>query len=147
MNGQIATLGKTGFIGVYAANDGTGGGAIAAMRTAGIKPIPPVTGQDAELAAIQRILTGEQYMTVYKPYAPEAEGAAELAVKLAKGEDVTGADAKVNNVEKDVASVLLEPIAVTKENVKDTIIKDQLYKVADICTAEYAEACKAAGIS
>jgi D-xylose transport system substrate-binding protein len=147
MNGQIATLGKTGFIGVYAANDGTGGGAIAAMRTAAIKPIPPVTGQDAELAAIQRIVSGEQYMTVYKPYAPEAEGAAELAVKLAKGETVTGADAKVNNGQKDVASILLPTVAVTKENLKDTVIKDGLWKVAEICTAAYAAACTAAGIS
>src|SRR5947209_12693306 len=59
--------------GVYAANDGTAGGAIAAMKSAGVNPLPPVTGQDAELAAIQRILTGEQYMTVYKAIKPEAE--------------------------------------------------------------------------
>src|SRR6266508_577934 len=65
--------------GVYAANDGTGGGAIAAMKAAGVTPLPPVTGQDAELAAIQRILAGEQYMTVYKAIKPEAEAAAELA--------------------------------------------------------------------
>jgi D-xylose transport system substrate-binding protein len=146
MNGQIATLGKTGFVGVYAANDGTGGGAIAAMRTAGIKPIPPVTGQDAELAAIQRIVTGEQYMTVYKAYKPEAEKAAELAIALAKGDSVSGADDKVNNGQKDVASVLLEPVAVTKENIMDTVVKDGLYKVEDICTAQYAAACKAAGL-
>ena len=146
MNGQIATLGKTGFIGVYAANDGTGGGAIAAMRTAGIKPVPPTTGQDAELAAIQRIVSGEQYMTVYKAYKPEAEKAAELAVALAKGDSVSGADDKVNNGQKDVASVLLEPVAVTKENIKDTVIADGLYKVEDICTAVYAAACKAAGL-
>lgn len=147
MNGQIQTLGKTGFIGVYAANDGTGGGAIAAMRTAAITPLPPVTGQDAELAAIQRIVSGEQYMTVYKPYPQEAEKAAEMAVALAKGESVSGADAKVNNVQKDVPSILIDTIPVTKENLKDTVIKDGLWKVADICTAEYAEACKAAGIS
>ncbi len=146
MSGQITQLGKTGFIGVYAANDGTGGGAIAAMRTAGITPLPPVTGQDAELAAIQRIISGEQYMTVYKAYAPEAEKAAEMAVALAKGEDVAGADAKVANGQKDVASVLLEPIAVTKENVKDTIVKDKLYTVEQICTADYAAACTAAGL-
>ena len=147
MNGQITTLGKTGFVGVYAANDGTGGGAIAAMRTAGIKPLPPVTGQDAELAAIQRIVSGEQYMTVYKPYAPEAEGAAEMAVKLANGESVDNATAKVNNGQKDVASVLLPTVAVTLENLKDTVIKDGLWKVEEICTAEYKAACTAAGIS
>src|SRR4030081_3414913 len=62
--------------GVYAANDGPAGGAIAAMKAAGVKPLPPVTGQDAELAGIQRIVAGEQYMTVYKAMKPEAEGAA-----------------------------------------------------------------------
>jgi len=147
MNGQITTLGKTGFVGVYAANDGTGGGAIAAMRTAGITTLPPVTGQDAELAAIQRIIAGEQYMTVYKPYPQEAEKAAEMAVALAKGESVSGADAKVNNQQKDVPSILIDTIAVTKENVKDTVIKDGLWKVEEICTAAYKAACTAAGIS
>ncbi len=62
--------------GVYCANDGTAGGAIAAMKAAGLSPLPPVTGQDAELAGIQRILAGEQYMTVYKAIKPEAEAAA-----------------------------------------------------------------------
>ena len=68
--------------GVYAANDGTAGGAIAAMRTAGLQPVPPITGQDAELAAIQRIISGDQYMTVYKAIKPEAEAAAQLAFDL-----------------------------------------------------------------
>ena len=76
MDQAITALGKDGFVGVYAANDGTAGGAIAAMKGAGINPIPPITGQDAELAGIQRILVGEQYMTVYKAVKPEAEAAA-----------------------------------------------------------------------
>ncbi len=87
MDQAITSLGKDGFVGVYAANDGTGGGAIAAMKGAGITPIPPTTGQDAELAAIQRMLAGEQYMTVYKAVKPEAEAAAELACSLAAGQD------------------------------------------------------------
>ena len=82
MEQAITQLGADGFVGVYAANDGTAGGAIAAMKAAGINPLPPVTGQDAELAAIQRILAGEQYMTVYKAIKPEAEAAAEVAVAL-----------------------------------------------------------------
>jgi D-xylose transport system substrate-binding protein len=77
MDQAITKLGKTGFVGVLAANDGTGGGAIAAMKGAGIDPKKiPVTGQDAELAAIQRILLGEQYMTIYKAIKPEAGDAA-----------------------------------------------------------------------
>src|SRR6202035_157784 len=59
--------------GVLAANDGTAGGAIAAMTAAGVTPLPPITGQDAELAAIQRIVKGTQTMTVYKAIVPEAE--------------------------------------------------------------------------
>src|SRR5215831_17804591 len=98
--------------GVYAANDGTGGGAIAAMKSAGLKPLPPVTGQDAELAAIQRILIGEQYMTVYKAIAPEAEAAATLAYDLASGTtpDASMVNGKINNGKGDVPSVLLTPV-------------------------------------
>ncbi len=88
MEQAITALGKDGFVGVYAANDGTAGGAIAAMKGDGVDPKTiPTTGQDAELAAIQRILIGEQYLTVYKAYKPEAEGAAELAVALLRGEE------------------------------------------------------------
>ncbi|TMD08787.1 MAG: sugar ABC transporter substrate-binding protein [Chloroflexi bacterium] len=136
--------------GVYAANDGTGGGAIAAMKTAGVKPLPPVTGQDAELAAIQRILIGEQYMTVYKAIVPEAEGAAQLAVDLVNGTAVPSsmtAGAVTNNTSKDVPSVLLKPVAVMKDNVKTTVVADKFWTAADICTAQYAAACTAAGIS
>ena len=86
MEQAITALGKDGFVGVYAANDGTAGGAIAAMKGNGVDPKTiPSTGQDAELAAIQRILVGEQYMTVYKAIKPEAEQAAELAVALVQG--------------------------------------------------------------
>jgi D-xylose transport system substrate-binding protein len=151
MDQAITALGKTGFVGVYAANDGTGGGAIAAMKGAGIDPASrPTTGQDAELAAIQRILEGEQFMTVYKAIKPEAEKAAELAVNLINGNRAAAdglAKEKVNNGQKDVASILLEPVAVTKDNVKDTIIKDNFHPVAKLCAGKAASACQAAGIS
>ena len=147
MDGHITTLGKNGFVGVYAANDGTGGGAIAAMKSAGIDPSTrPVTGQDAELAAIQRILAGEQFMTVYKAIQPEAEAAAELAVALVRGETPTAETTPVDNGAGQIPSILLDPIAVTKDNVKDTIVADEFHSVADICTSEYADACTAAGI-
>jgi D-xylose transport system substrate-binding protein len=135
--------------GVYAANDGTGGGAIAAMRAAGLQPLPPVTGQDAELAAIQRILVGDQYMTVYKAIKPEASQAAELAYYLLTKAPVPAnmTEGKtVNNGKIDVPSVLLVPVAVTKDNVKDTIVKDNFWTTQQICTATYADACKAAGL-
>jgi D-xylose transport system substrate-binding protein len=149
MEQAITALGKDGFVGVYAANDGTAGGAIAAMKGNGVDPKQiPVTGQDAELAAIQRILVDEQYMTVYKAIKPEAEAAAELAVALVRGEEppadlVTG---ETDNGMKQVPSVLLEPIAVTKENINDTIVADQFYSVDEICSGRYASACKEAGI-
>jgi D-xylose transport system substrate-binding protein len=136
--------------GVLAANDGTAGGAIAAMKAAGLRPLPPITGQDAELPAIQRILAGEQFMTVYKAIKPEAETAAELAVNLATGKAVSADTTKgkvVNNGKKDVPSVLLTPVAVKKDNVKDTVIKDGFWKADQVCTGAYVEACKAAGIS
>ncbi|HJU01238.1 MAG TPA: sugar ABC transporter substrate-binding protein [Actinomycetes bacterium] len=151
MEQAITALGKDGFDGVYAANDGTGGGAIAAMKSQGIKPADrPTTGQDAELAAIQRILAGEQYMTIYKPIRPEAEAAAELAVNLING-DKSAADALAksteNNGQKDVPSIIFDPVVVTKDNVKDTIVKDNFHPVDQLCSGAAASACQAAGIS
>ena len=153
MDQAITALGKTGFVGVYAANDGTGGGAIAALKGAGISPLPPVTGQDAELAAVQRILTGEQYMTVYKAIKPEAEKTAEWAVDIVNGktsEAAALATTKVNNGQKDVPSIILTPVAVTKANAKQTIgqmVSDGFLKASDICSGPAASACQQVGIS
>jgi D-xylose transport system substrate-binding protein len=149
MEQAITALGQTGFNGVLAANDGTAGGAIAAMKGAGIKPSTrPTTGQDAELPAIQRILIGDQFMTVYKPIKPLADNAAEIAVKIAKGEDVPTnlAPDKENNGNKDVPTATHDIVAVTKDNVNDTVIKDGYWTAQQVCTAAYAAACKAAGI-
>ena len=149
MEQAITALGNDGFVGVYAANDGTAGGAIAAMKAAGIDPSTrPTTGQDAELAAIQRILADEQYMTVYKAIKPEAEAAAELAVALVRGEDPPSGlvNDKIDNGQKQVPSVLLKPVAVTKDNIQDTIIKDKFWSVQEICSGKYAQACQQAGI-
>ena len=150
MDQAITAIGKNGFNGTYAANDGTAGGAIAAMKGAGINPeTKPTTGQDAELAAIQRILVGEQFMTVYKDVGvSEAPKAAELAVALAKGEDPPSGlvNQQVDNGQKKVPSVILDPVAVTKENINDTIIKDGFWPVSEVCAGKYASACKEAGI-
>jgi D-xylose transport system substrate-binding protein len=134
--------------GVYAANDGTAGGAIAAMKAAGVSPLPPVTGQDAELAGIQRIVAGEQYMTVYKAIKPEAEDAAVMAVALAEGKSLPSGmvNGSTNNGASDVKSVLLTPVAVTKSNIKTTVVADGFWSVSDICTAQYMAACTAAGL-
>jgi D-xylose transport system substrate-binding protein len=153
MEQAITALGKTGFVGVYAANDGTGGGAIAALKGQGITPLPPVTGQDAELAAVQRVLTGEQYMTVYKAIKPEAEKTAEWAVDIVNGKSDAAAGlatTKVNNGQKDVPSIILTPVAVTKQNAKETIgqmITDGFLKAAQICSGPAAATCQQVGIS
>jgi D-xylose transport system substrate-binding protein len=150
MQQAITALGDNGFNGAYAANDGTAGGVIAAMKSAGINPSQrPTTGQDAELPAIQRILAGTQYMTVYKAIKPEAEGAATMAVDLANGRKPNPATvaAKVDNGQLQVPSQLLKPVAVTKDNVNDTIVKDGFWTVKQICTPAYAADCKAAGLT
>jgi D-xylose transport system substrate-binding protein len=149
MEQAITKLGKDGFVGVYAANDGTAGGAIAAMKGAGISPIRPTTGQDAELAGIQRILAGEQYMTVYKAINPEAADAATVAVALAKGQPVPAdlINRQTDNGKIEVPSKIFDPVAVTKDNVKSTIVADKFWTVAQICTADFKAACQAAGIS
>ena len=149
MEQAITALGKDTIDGVYAANDGTGGGAIAAMKSAGIDPKKvPVTGQDAELAAIQRIIAGEQYMTVYKAIRPEAEAAAELAVALVRGEepDASKVNGETDNGNGMVPSILLEPTAVTKDNVLDTVVKDEFVKVTELCEGDFADACAELGI-
>jgi D-xylose transport system substrate-binding protein len=137
--------------GVYAANDGQAGGVVAALTGAGVAEdaLPPITGQDAELAAIQRILAGEQYMTVYKPIKPLADNAATLAVAVVNGEDP--ASSEVINGEEDngteqVPAAITDTIPVFADNVNDTVVKDGYWTAQDICTKEYEQACKDAGI-
>jgi D-xylose transport system substrate-binding protein len=125
---------------VYAANDGTASGAIAALHAANVTG-PLVTGQDAELAAIQRIVSGDQYMTIYKDIKQEAELAAEMAVRLAKGQEATGE----TSIDGTPATLLGAEI-VTVDSIMDTVVADGVYTVAEICTPEYAAACERAGI-
>jgi D-xylose transport system substrate-binding protein len=149
MEQAITALGKKGFVGVYSANDGNAGGIIAAMKSNGVDPKSvPITGQDAELAGVQRIVAGEQYMTVYKAIKAEAEAAAQLAYDLSQGKtpDAATVNGKTNNGQADIPSVLLTPVAVTIDNINDTIIKDGFWKASEICTSRYAAACKSAGI-
>lgn len=129
-------------IGVYAANDGTASGAISAMRAAGMDPVPPVTGQDAELAAIQRIVSGDQYMTVYKRISQQARLAATLAVQMVQGEQP---DAHLHL--EGVPSVLLIPVAVTQENLQRIVVDGGLYTIEQICTVPYQRACREMGLS
>jgi D-xylose transport system substrate-binding protein len=91
-----------------------------------------VSGQDAELAACQRIVAGTQTMTVYKPVRFLAAKAAQIAVKLAKGEPITETPVMTNNGFKDVPSYFLDPIPVDKSNLVDTVIKDGFQKLEEV---------------
>jgi D-xylose transport system substrate-binding protein len=149
MNQAITAIGRDRVIGVYAANDGMAGGVVAAMKGSGfVTPLPPVTGQDAELAGIQRIVGGDQFMTVFKSIKPEADIAGQMAIDAATGQNFTAQPTITrNNGTKDVPSVLLVPVAVTKSNIKDTVIKEGFYTAAQICFGAFAQPCAAAGIA
>lgn len=148
MDQAITKVGKNNIAAAYSANDGMAGAVVASLKRAGVTPLPPVTGQDAELAAVQRILTGEQFMSVYKAIKPEAEQAAQLAFNMLQGKAVTDlATAKTDNGAGQVPSVLLTPVELTKSNIQSTVIKDGFIKVSDLCAGSYASACKSAGIS
>lgn len=138
--GQISQYGDA-IAGIYAANDGTASGAISALHAANVDPLPIVTGQDAELSAIQRILTGDQYMTVYKAIEPQAELAAEVAVALLNGEKVT-APLEIDGT----PATLLDPVAVTIDNILETVVADGFWTIDDICTPAYEQACVDAGL-
>jgi D-xylose transport system substrate-binding protein len=116
---------------VVASNDGTAGGAISAIEAAGLTGKVLVTGQDAQLDAIQRIAKGTQTMTIYKPIKPLADSAVDNAVKLARGEAIDAKD-KVNNGKVDVPSILQEPQAVDKANLDATVVKDGYHKCEDV---------------
>ncbi|PGT81876.1 MULTISPECIES: sugar ABC transporter substrate-binding protein [Bacillaceae] len=116
---------------VVAANDGTAGGVISALEAVGLAGKIPVSGQDAELNGIKRIVEGTQTMTVYKPINVIATQAAEMAFKVAKGENPK-TDTTINNNKIEVPTILLEPTAVTKETIDSTVVKDGYLAKEDI---------------
>ncbi|HEY2393066.1 MAG TPA: D-xylose ABC transporter substrate-binding protein [Candidatus Angelobacter sp.] len=118
-------------VAVVASNDSTAGGVVQALQQQNLAGKVLVSGQDADLAAAQRIVAGTQTMTVYKPIQPLARQAAEAAVTLAKGGKLDTHDT-VNNGMKDVPSILLEPVMVDKSNLAQTVIKDGFLKLQDV---------------
>lgn len=138
--GAISQYGDE-IIGVVAANDGTAGAAIAALQSAGMDPLPPVTGNDAEIAAIQRIIAGTQYNTISKPSVVVGEAAAEAAYTFIQG-DTPEPDTTLF----DTPSQLFEPTVVTQDNVKEVIFDGDIYTVDEVCTDEFADACAELGI-
>ena len=139
VSGQITRY-KGEIDGVVAANDGTGGGAIAAFKAAGID-VPPVSGNDAELAAAQRIIAGDQYNTISKPIKIVAGASAEVAYAFAQGKPP-----KAETTLFGTPSQLFVPTVVTKENLKKELIDSGELEASEVCTKEYAKGCAELGI-
>ncbi|MFE2515131.1 sugar ABC transporter substrate-binding protein [Streptomyces mirabilis] len=150
MEKAISAIGLNNIAGVYSANDGLAGAAIDALKTMGVSKVPPVTGQDAELDAVQRIVRGEQYMSVYKSYPDEATAAAEMAVAKVQGRgiefDALTRDKVDSPTNKKIPSQLMPVVALTKANIKETVIQDAIYTVKQICTASTKADCTAIGL-
>jgi D-xylose transport system substrate-binding protein len=139
-SGQITRF-PDGIAGVVAANDGTASGAIAAFKAANVAQVPPVTGNDAEVAAIQRIIAGTQYNTISKPIKIVAGAAAEATWALLQGKTP-----KKTTTLFDTPSQLFTPEVVTQQNVKKVIFDGGIYTTDKVCTAEYAAACTKLGL-
>jgi D-xylose transport system substrate-binding protein len=137
--------------GIVSANDTMAGGIIARLKANGLAGKVPVTGQDASIEGLQRVLDGTQCMTVYKNTNLEAELASKLAIAVIKG-DKSAADALAtktvpdSTTNKDVKSALATPEAIYKDGVKK-VIDEGFQTAADVCTGEFAKLCQEAGIS
>ncbi|MEU6272293.1 substrate-binding domain-containing protein [Streptomyces populi] len=150
MEKSIQAVGLNNIAGVYAANDGIAGAVIDVFKAAGVSKIPPVTGQDSELVAVQRIIKGDQYMSVYKSYPQEASAAAEMAVARVQGRsiefDALTRDKVDSPTDKDIPAQLVPVVDLTKENIQRTVVQDGIYPVSKICTAPYKSLCNSLGI-
>lgn len=138
--GQITRFGSD-IMGVVAANDGTGGGTIAALMAAGADPLPPVTGNDATIAALQRIIAGTQYNTISKPSEIVAAAAAEVVMDLLNGEEPEATTTLYNT-----PSQLFVPAVVTRENIVAEVFDTGIQAAEDVCTGEYVEPCRELGL-
>jgi D-xylose transport system substrate-binding protein len=143
---QMLTRAGNRVDGVAAANDALAEAAITVLNNRGLHHVP-VTGQDATVTGIQNILAGEQCMSVYKPVQQEADAAARLALELREGKKPTEETSGIYDGDHDVPSVLLRPIAVTRTNIKQTVIRDGFRTSDQICTGRYLALCKADGLT
>jgi D-xylose transport system substrate-binding protein len=125
---------------VVASNDGTARGAVQALEGQGLAGKVLVSGQDADLASLKLIVEGKQTMTVYKSIQPLANGAVDAAIKLARGEKLETTET-IDNKFKKVPAILLDPVAVDRNNLLDTVVKDGYHKLEDICAGIPADKC------
>ena len=145
---QILTAADGNVSAVFAANDGLANAVISALKSAGIDPSEngiPISGQDATTGGMQNVLAGDQAMSVYKPIKAEAEAAAEAAIALLKGEDLSGLTGglTLNNGTNDIPFLALTPIGVTKDNIAETVIADGFRTWEEICVGDFEEFCPA----
>lgn len=141
VSGQITRFGDQ-IVGVAAANDGTAGGSIAAFKAAGVDPVPAVSGNDAIDAALQYIISGDQYNTISKPSEIPAAAAADAVWAMLQGKTPEKTATLFNT-----PSQLFVPVVVTRENIKAEIFDKGIAKASTICTGEYAAGCQELGIS
>jgi D-xylose transport system substrate-binding protein len=142
----LPTLRGRTIVGVLSPIDPMSATVVAELHAAGVTPWPAVTGQDSDIAGLQRVMTGQQVMTVYKPFKLEAEKSAELAYDLLVGKRQT-APTTVDNKAGQVPAFLVEPVLVTRDTIKDTVLKDGFVTRAALCAGQYADACKSLGLA
>jgi D-xylose transport system substrate-binding protein len=144
---QLFTAADGKVDGVLAANDGLGGAVISVLQKNGLAGKVPVTGQDATVEGLQNVLAGTQCMTIYKSAKLEAGALADAAIALVNGDeaDTTGTTTDSEGG-RDVPSILLDPVSITKDNVGD-VISDGGQKFSDVCAGDYAALCTDAGIT
>jgi D-xylose transport system substrate-binding protein len=143
---QMYTQAGGNIQGVLAANDGLANSVISVLARNNVAGQVPVTGQDATTEGLQNILAGRQCMTVYKPIAQEANALADLAIALIKGDKAeTTGEAKDTEGNRQVPAVLLDPVSIFRDNVKD-VVDDGFVTADDLCTGEFATACTELGI-
>ena len=141
VSGQVTRFGAQ-IVGVVAANDGTGGGAIAAFKAAGVNPVPAVSGNDATIAALQLIIAGDQYNTISKPSEIVAAAAAKVAVGF-----LSGQPPKAEMTLYKTPSQLFTPAVVTAKNLKAEIVDKGIVSAKELCTGRYVDGCKSLGIT
>ena len=146
VSGQVSRFNKK-IVGVVAANDGTGGAAVAAFKAAGIDPVPPVTGNDATIAGLQLIIAGDQYNTISKPSEIVAAAAARVAIGL-----VNGKTPKSDTMLFGSPTQLFTPALVTAANLKAEIVDKRvngkpIQTSAQLCTGRYSAGCTKLGIA
>lgn len=149
MQQAITKIGANNIVGVYAGNDGMATGAIAALKGAGASPMPPVTGLDTQLDAVQDIVTGNLYESTYLPVETDATIAAKVAAAFAMG-GKPGPDlvnGEVDDGTHKVPAYLLHSIPVTMKNLKEVLIDSGYLKAEQICTPDYAAACGKVGLT